>query len=68
MPHHNYLIIGGGMTAAAAIAGIREVDRREASASSAPNCTPPYDTTAALEGALEGSTVESIWRKTDGTG
>ena len=26
MPHYPYLIIGGGMTAAAAIHGIREVD------------------------------------------
>ncbi|MDQ3583039.1 MAG: hypothetical protein M3495_16195 [Pseudomonadota bacterium] len=26
MPHHHYLIVGGGMTADAAIRGIREVD------------------------------------------
>ena len=26
MPHYKYLIIGGGMTADAAIGGIREVD------------------------------------------
>lgn len=27
MLNYNYLIVGGGMTAAAAVAGIREIDR-----------------------------------------
>jgi 3-phenylpropionate/trans-cinnamate dioxygenase ferredoxin reductase subunit len=30
MPHYPYLIIGGGMTAAAAVEGIREIDREGA--------------------------------------
>jgi len=28
MPNYDYLVVGGGMTAAAAVGGIREVDGR----------------------------------------
>ncbi len=41
MPNYAYLIIGGGMTAAAAIAGIREVDRQGAIGLIAPSRTRP---------------------------
>ncbi|MCI0395328.1 MAG: FAD-dependent oxidoreductase [Chloroflexi bacterium] len=43
MTHYAYLIIGGGMTAGAAAAGIREVDKTGAIGIIAAEHEPPYD-------------------------
>jgi len=43
MTHYNYLIIGGGMTAAAAVSGIREHDRNGTIGIITNEHEPPYD-------------------------
>ena len=43
MPHYNYLIIDGGMTAAAAVNGIREVDANGSIGLFSIEPDPPYD-------------------------
>ena len=42
MPHYPYLIVGGGMAAAAAIQGIREVDSAGAVGVIGSEPHPPY--------------------------
>lgn len=43
MVHHNYLIIGGGMTAGAAVSGIREIDDSGTIGLITAEDSPPYD-------------------------
>lgn len=43
MPSYTYLLVGGGMTAAAAVAGIREVDERGSIGVIGGEPHPPYD-------------------------
>jgi NADPH-dependent 2,4-dienoyl-CoA reductase/sulfur reductase-like enzyme len=63
MTHYKYLIIGGGMTAAAAVEGIREVDTtgRIGLISSEPDA--PYDRPPLSKGLWKGKRLSSIWRK-----
>lgn len=63
MPHYPYLIIGGGMTADAAIRGIREVDGDRAIALVGDEPDPPYNRPPLSKGLWKGKAVESIWRK-----
>lgn len=65
MPNYTYLIVGGGMTAAAAIAGIREVDRKGAIGVIGAEPHPPYDRPPLSKSLWKGKPVSSIWRKTD---
>ena len=68
MRHYKYLIVGGGMTADAAVRGIRERDGTNqvgivTAESHAPYARPP------LSKALwRGEPLESIWRGTDALG
>jgi NADPH-dependent 2,4-dienoyl-CoA reductase/sulfur reductase-like enzyme len=43
MTHYNYLIIGGGMAAAAAVSGIREIDKNGTIGIITAEHEPPYD-------------------------
>lgn len=67
MPHHHYLIVGGGMTADAAIQGIREVDSDGSIGLIGAETERPYDRPPLSKGLWKGKTIDSIWRRTDGT-
>jgi NADPH-dependent 2,4-dienoyl-CoA reductase/sulfur reductase-like enzyme len=63
MAHYKYLIIGGGMTAASAIAGIREVDANGAIGIITAETNPPYDRPPLSKALWTGKkTVEEIMR------
>lgn len=64
MPHYNYLIIGGGMTADAAIRGIREIDTHGTVGLIGAEAHPPYDRPPLSKGLWKGKSVDRIWRKT----
>jgi NADPH-dependent 2,4-dienoyl-CoA reductase/sulfur reductase-like enzyme len=68
MPNYKYLIVGGGMTAAAAIEGIRAVDRNGAIGLIGAEKHPPYDRPPLSKGLWKGKPLESIWRKTESQG
>ena len=68
MPHYTYLIVGGGMTADAAIGGIREVDPSGSVGLIGADPHPPYDRPPLSKGLWKGKPLESIWRKTDRQG
>ena len=63
MPRYPYVIIGGGMTADAAIRGIREVDGSGAIALVGDEPDPPYNRPPLSKGLWKGKDMESIWRK-----
>ena len=68
MTNYTYLIIGGGMTADAAIGGIREVDPGGSVGLIGADPHPPYDRPPLSKGLWKGKPLESIWRKTDRQG
>ena len=61
MPHYPYLIIGGGMTAAAAIHGIREVDPTGAIGVIGLDPHPPYQRPLLSKGLWKGKPLERVW-------
>lgn len=65
--HYQYLILGGGMTAAAAADGIREVDATGTIGIISAETNPPYNRPPLSKGLWKGDPLESIWRKTTGT-
>lgn len=65
MPSYTYLIVGGGMTAAAAIGGIREVDHAGTIGVIGADANPPYDRPPLSKGLWKDKPLESIWRKID---
>jgi hypothetical protein len=68
MPNYTYLIVGGGMTADAAISGIREVDPTGSVGLIGAESQFPYDRPPLSKGLWKGKPLESIWRKTDRQG
>jgi len=66
MTDYTYLIIGGGMTAAAAVAGIREVDAQGSIGVISAEPHPPYDRPPLSKALWKGEPLESIWREIDG--
>lgn len=68
MPYYPYLIIGGGMTADAAIRGIRAVDSDRAIGMVGDEPDPPYNRPPLSKGLWKGAPLEKIWRapKLDG--
>ena len=64
MEHYPYLIIGGGMTAAAAIQGIREVDSVGAIGLIGSEQHPPYKRPPLSKALWKGKSPESIWINT----
>ncbi|MDB6037265.1 MAG: pyridine nucleotide-disulfide oxidoreductase [Verrucomicrobiales bacterium] len=64
MDHFKYLIIGGGMTADAAVQGIRSVDPVGSICIMSAETDPPYNRPPLSKALWKGETVDSIWRKT----
>src|SRR5438105_2879813 len=63
MLEYKYLIIGGGMTADAAVQGIRQRDREGPIGLIGSEPQPPYDRPPLSKGLWKGKSRESIWRK-----
>jgi 3-phenylpropionate/trans-cinnamate dioxygenase ferredoxin reductase subunit len=61
MSHYPYLIIGGGMTAAAAVHGIREVDPTGAIGVIGLEAHPPYQRPLLSKGLWKGKPLERVW-------
>jgi 3-phenylpropionate/trans-cinnamate dioxygenase ferredoxin reductase component len=61
MPHYPYLFIGGGMTAAAAVQGIREVDPTGAIGVLGLDPHPPYQRPLLSKGLWKGKPLERVW-------
>lgn len=68
MPHFKYLIIGGGMTAEAAVRGIRQVDSNGAIALWSAEKDPPYNRPPLSKSLWQGMDLEKIWRRTQEEG
>jgi NADPH-dependent 2,4-dienoyl-CoA reductase/sulfur reductase-like enzyme len=68
MPNYTYLIVGGGMTAAAAVQGIREVDPGGSIGLISAEGRPPYDRPPLSKGLWKGKPLESIWRLSESHG
>jgi 3-phenylpropionate/trans-cinnamate dioxygenase ferredoxin reductase subunit len=68
MAHYRYLIIGGGMTGEAAIRGIRELDSNGSIGLIGMEQDPPYKRPPLSKALWKGKPLESIWRKTEGSG
>ncbi len=65
MTHYKYLIIGAGMTADAAVQGIRELDPKGSIALIGEDHDPPYDRPPLSKALWKGKPLDSIWRKTE---
>jgi NADPH-dependent 2,4-dienoyl-CoA reductase/sulfur reductase-like enzyme len=64
MNNYKYLIIGGGMTADAAVSGIREVDSEGSIGLVSDEPDPPYDRPPLSKALWKGKSLDSVWRKT----
>jgi 3-phenylpropionate/trans-cinnamate dioxygenase ferredoxin reductase subunit len=64
MPEYKYLIIGGGMTADAAVRGIREADPQGAMGLIGDEPHPPYGRPPLSKGLWKGKPLVGIWRRT----
>jgi NADPH-dependent 2,4-dienoyl-CoA reductase/sulfur reductase-like enzyme len=65
MKNYKYLIVGGGMTADAAVRGIRERDHSGTIAVLSGEKHPPYDRPPLSKKLWTGKPLDSIWRKTE---
>jgi len=65
MPHYDYLIIGGGMTADAAVQGIRELDAAGSIGIVSMEADTPYNRPPLTKALWKGEPVDSIWRHTE---
>jgi 3-phenylpropionate/trans-cinnamate dioxygenase ferredoxin reductase component len=68
MSHYAYLIVGGGMTAAAAVSGIREVDANGSVGLFSMEPDPPYDRPPLSKGLWKRTALETIWRQLEKQG
>ena len=68
MMSYDYLIIGGGMTAAAAADGIREVDPTGGIGMISTEPDAPYNRPPLSKALWKGKPLDSIWRKTEDKG
>jgi len=68
MTNYPYLIIGGGMTAAAAVDGIREVDSTGGIELISAELDVPYDRPPLSKALWKGKPMDVIWRKTENKG
>jgi 3-phenylpropionate/trans-cinnamate dioxygenase ferredoxin reductase component len=68
MPGVEYLIVGGGMTADAAVAGIRKHDARGAITVISAEPDPPYNRPPLSKGLWKGKPLDGIWRNTEKRG
>jgi NADPH-dependent 2,4-dienoyl-CoA reductase/sulfur reductase-like enzyme len=65
MTNYDYLIIGGGMTAAAAVEGIRQVDPARSIGIISAEQDAPYNRPPLSKALWKGKPLDSIWRKTE---
>jgi 3-phenylpropionate/trans-cinnamate dioxygenase ferredoxin reductase subunit len=68
MQSYSYLIVGGGMTADAAVRGIRERDDTGTIGIIAEEAHPPYLRPPLSKALWKGDPLESVWRHTDSLG
>src|SRR5881296_2853616 len=68
MASYKYLIVGGGMTADAAVAGIREADPKGSIGLLSAETDPPYNRPPLSKALWKGEPLESIWRGTEARG
>ncbi len=68
MANYQYLIIGGGMTAAAAVDGIRGVDSTGSIGLIGAELDAPYDRPPLSKALWKGKPLDIIWRKTEDKG
>lgn len=64
MQQYKYLIVGGGMTADAAVKGIRSADPDGSIGLISQENDPPYDRPPLSKGLWKGKQLDSIWRGT----
>jgi NADPH-dependent 2,4-dienoyl-CoA reductase/sulfur reductase-like enzyme len=64
MVSYKYLIVGAGMTADAAVRGIRELDANGSIGLIGSDHNPPYNRPPLTKGLWKGKSVDSIWRGT----
>jgi NADPH-dependent 2,4-dienoyl-CoA reductase/sulfur reductase-like enzyme len=64
MTHYRYLIVGGGMTAAAALSGIRQADPEGSIGLISQENHPPYNRPPLSKGLWKGKPLEKIFRNT----
>jgi 3-phenylpropionate/trans-cinnamate dioxygenase ferredoxin reductase subunit len=64
MANYKYLIVGGGITADAAIHGIRELDQNGKIGMIGSDRNPPYNRPPLSKGLWTGKKLEAIWRRT----
>ena len=64
MVHYDYLIVGAGMAADAAVRGIRELDPQGSIALIGDDSNPPYNRPDLSKGLWKGKSLDAIWRKT----
>jgi 3-phenylpropionate/trans-cinnamate dioxygenase ferredoxin reductase subunit len=64
MAKYKYLIIGAGMTADAAVRGIRELDHDGEIGLIGDDPNPPYNRPSLSKGLWKGKALDSIWRRT----
>ena len=62
MPDYKYLIVGGGMTADAAIDGIREVDPEGAIGLFGNEADAPYNRPPLSKALWKGDSLDTVWR------
>jgi 3-phenylpropionate/trans-cinnamate dioxygenase ferredoxin reductase component len=62
--HYPHLIVGGGMTADAAVRGIRELDASAPVGLISAEMDPPYSRPPLSKGLWKGEPLENVWRKT----
>src|SRR5512136_1144766 len=68
MNNFKYLIIGGGMTADAAVKGIRSIDADGSIGLVSLEPNPPYNWPPLTKGLWNGKPFDSIWRNTQNQG
>lgn len=68
MTNFTYLIVGGGMTAAAAVDGIREIDLTGGICLISAESDPPYDRPPLSKALWKGKPLDSVWRKLENKG
>jgi 3-phenylpropionate/trans-cinnamate dioxygenase ferredoxin reductase subunit len=68
MPDSTYLIVGGGMTAAAAARGIREVDPDGSIGLIGTEPEPPYKRPLLSKGLWSGKPLDKVWSNTSDCG
>lgn len=64
MKSYDYLIVGGGMTAASAVEGIRDKDKEGTTAIISAESNSPYDRPPLSKDLWKGKKLETIWRDT----